>query len=120
MSDECLEVLGSTWPMFCQRATDWITENQNHKDIDMLGLLIHSTDRMRHTKIKAIRNLICPIAAGSSKPWEVVVGQAIARLEPGRLPDTSTSLADYIGRDAISSIISPANEIVSLGHQEST
>ena len=86
----------------------------------MLSSLIHSTDRMRHTKIKAIRNLICPIATGSSKPWEVVVCQAIARLEPRRLPDSSTSLADYIGRDAISSIIYPPHEIISLGHEEST
>lgn len=120
MSDECLEVLGSTWSMFCQRATEWIAENQSHKDIDMLSSLIQSADRMRHEKIKAIRNLICPIASGSNKPWEVVVGQAIARLEPRRLPDSSTSLVDYIGREAISSIISPADEIVSLGHQEST
>lgn len=88
--------------------------------MDILSSLIHSTDRMRYTKIKAIRNLICPIASGSNKPWEVVVGQAIARLDPRRLPDRSTSLADYIGRDAISSIVSPVHEIVDLSPLENT
>jgi predicted ATPase len=120
LSDECLDLLGSTWVLFCQRATEWIAENQNHKDIDILSSLIASLDRMRHSKIKAIRNLICPITSGSNKPWEVVVGQAIARLDPRCLPDSSTSLADYIGRDAISSIISPAEDSVSPDHLEST
>lgn len=101
ITDECLSVLGTSWLQFQQAADKWLLENPEHRDKALLAMLISSDDRLRHTKIKAIRQLICVIS-GTTKPWEVVVGQAIGSL--GGVTQTAgvVSLVDFIGRTACS------------------
>lgn len=99
VTDECLLTLGTSWPDFQQAAKKWLLENPSHRDKDLLSALISSDDRLRHKKIKAIRQLICVIA-GTSKPWEVAVGQAIGSLTVAPLTAGATSLVDFIGLPA--------------------
>ncbi len=80
-------------------ASEWLKDNEAHKDSDKIRELIKSDDRFRHTKIKAIRQLICSIAE-SNKPWEVVVGQAIGSLDSSALPNGPHDLPTLIGLDA--------------------
>jgi len=77
VTTESLAILGITWNQFQERARVWIGGHANHKNVDLVGKLIESSERLRHLKIKEIRQLIVAIA-GSKKIWEVVVGQALA------------------------------------------
>lgn len=104
LTEECLSVLGTTWSAFQESATQWVAQNGEHKDAPLVSQLIVSSDRLRDTKIKAIRQLICSIA-GSKKPWEVVVGQALGSPEVGSAPGTPSSMLSYLGATAAKSLL---------------
>jgi len=103
VTDECLSTLGTSWCGFQQATSKWLLENPSHRDKALLEKLISSSDRLRHTKIKAIRQLICVIA-GTTKPWEVVVGQAIGNLTAPNPAAGAVSLVDFIGNLACSKL----------------
>jgi ABC-type nitrate/sulfonate/bicarbonate transport system ATPase subunit len=105
VTKEALSVLQITWGDFITSAKIWLDRNTNHKDVQLINALISSGDRLRHRKIKAIRQLICSIS-NSTKPWEVVVGQAIARVDPLTLSDDPFGIADFIGRKAVVDLLS--------------
>lgn len=104
LTEECLRRLQTTWPQFQASARDWIAKNNTHRDIELVQKLVESVDRMQNQKIKQIRQLICAIA-GSTKPWEVVVGQALGALNAESLDDSTATLTDFIGRDAIIALL---------------
>ena len=106
LSDESLSILNTTWPKFCEKATEWSQSNSGHKDLSLITQLIASPDRLRHSKIKAIRQLICSIA-GSNKPWEVVVGQAIASLDISAINPSETGLVQLLGKNATATLLGP-------------
>ncbi len=100
VTSECLAILGLSWAEFQERAHAWINENRGHESIDLLQNLLSAEDRLRHTKIKAIRQLIVAIS-GSKKPWEVVVGQALSTVIGGTLPPKDAfSLLAFVGESA--------------------
>jgi AAA domain, putative AbiEii toxin, Type IV TA system len=105
VSDECLHVLRN-WTDFQTSAANWIKENSDHRDKELIEKLVISKDRMRHEKIKQIRQLICAIA-NSKKPWEVVVGQAIGTLDTSSLATGSDNLANFIGENTLQVLLSP-------------
>lgn len=104
LTDQCLSVLNKTWDEFKNLAVGWLNENEQHQDKRKIRELIESSDRLRNTKIKDIRTLICAIA-GSGKPWEVVVGQAIGRLDISNLPNGDFDLPNFIGLEAASTLL---------------
>ncbi|MBD2655435.1 AAA family ATPase [Synechocystis sp. FACHB-383] len=103
-TDECLALIGLTWGKFQQRAENWIQKNDKHRDVDLIKMLISSDDRLRHQKIKKIRQLICSIA-GSNKPWEVVLGQSIAALSAQTIINSGPHLSAYLGNALVKTII---------------
>jgi hypothetical protein len=97
---ESLAVLDITWVRFQELAGIWVGENPTHKDVGLVTELIASMDRLRHRKIKDIRQLIVAIA-GSKKIWEVVVGQALAStVGTSSLPADPFAMVRFIGADA--------------------
>lgn len=100
VTTECLTNLGVDWKQLQQLSESWLANNADHKDACALRKLIDSEDRLRNKKIKDIRQLIVSVA-GSKKPWEVVVGQALAAIV-GQVssPDDPFSLPAFVGRDA--------------------
>lgn len=109
VTDECLKILELDWEGFRTLARSWMADNPSHRDIDNVRELITAEDRLRHRKVKDIRQLICGIA-GSRRPWEVVVGQAIASLSSDEVPDDEPRLASYLGRALTRTIVAPAVE----------
>lgn len=105
LTDECLDILGTTWDGFIDQAQRWIDLHPEHKDLALVKILIASADRLRDTKIKAIRQLICSIG-GSNKQWEVVVGQAIGKLNPLEAASSPSSLISYLGERAARTLLS--------------
>jgi hypothetical protein len=106
LTDDCLAVVGKSWPQFQEAALQWVAENPTHRDVDLVKKLAAAPDRLRDTKIKAIRQLICSIV-GVTKPWEVVVGQALAAIDASREHSIDTSLGAYIGQHASKALLLP-------------
>jgi hypothetical protein len=103
ITDSCLAVMGTNWEEFCAKATEWARGNPTHSDRDLVAELTGSKDRLRHKKIKKIRQLICAIL-NCKKPWEVVVGQAIGALTDEDL-DNSILLVDFLGPEMVRDIL---------------
>jgi len=103
LTDPCLEVMGKTWEGFVVAATKWVEENPEHPDRNLVEELATSNDRLRHKKIKNIRQLVCAISE-CKKPWEVVVGQAIGALKNEDLVDVNMLIA-FLGPDMVRNVI---------------
>lgn len=105
LSNECLAELGCDWQGFKDNAVKWLESNQQHKDLPFIELLVIDEERMRHKKIKNIRQLICGIC-GSLKPWEVTVGQTIGKLSLNdfKFTEERSSIVSFIGIDALKSL----------------
>ncbi|MDV5823066.1 AAA family ATPase [Sphingobium naphthae] len=103
LTDPCLAVMNASWDGFVEKAAAWIAANPGHADIGMLQQATASGDRLRHTKIKKIRQLICAVL-DCKKPWEVVVGQAIGTLTKNDLTN-SNMLVAFLGTEMVSNII---------------
>jgi predicted ATPase len=103
LTDPCLAVMGTTWEGFVATATQWVVENPTHSDITFIKELTESEDRLRHIKIKKIRQLVCAVV-GCKKPWEVVVGQAIGGLTIEDLAN-SNMLVAFLGVEMVNNII---------------
>jgi energy-coupling factor transporter ATP-binding protein EcfA2 len=100
LTDECLHALGcDSWVTFVAKAKVWLSNNPSNKDARLLDKLIESQDRLRHTKIKGIRDVICSICE-KTKPWEVVIGQCLGNLKTAT-PKSDYSLAAFLGVDAV-------------------
>ncbi|MGH8157570.1 MAG: AAA family ATPase [Rhodanobacter sp.] len=105
VTTECLVKLGIDWTKFQKLAASWIEENKGHEDVALLKELTTSEDRLRHKKIKDIRQLVVSIA-GSTKPWEVIVGQALATtIETASNPTDPFALLAFIGEEAAKQLL---------------
>jgi ABC-type branched-subunit amino acid transport system ATPase component len=103
LTDGCLAVMGTTWEGFVAAATKWAEENTEHPDGTLVKELAGSEDRLRHKKIKKIRQLVCAVLE-CKKPWEVVVGQAIGALTSEDLAN-SNMLVAFLGSELVSDVI---------------
>ncbi len=103
LTDPCLAVMGTTWEGFVAAALKWIADNSEHRDISLVRDLVESGDRMRHKKIKKIRQLVCAVLE-CKKPWEVVVGQAIGALTNEDLGNLNM-LIDFLGAEMVTDIV---------------
>ncbi len=103
LTDTCLTVMNTDWDTLSRGIEQWALDNPEHPDVALMRLLTQAEDRLRNTKVKKIRQLICSIA-GSRKPWEVVVGQAIGTLQPDDITDDNM-LCKFLGPKIIREII---------------
>lgn len=104
LTDECLQVMHLTWVNFIEMAKKWILKNPHHPQKNLLEDIIQSTDRGRDRKIKDLRNVIIGIA-DAHKDWEIVVGQAIGRLEKDfSVGAKSFSIREFIGSGALQAV----------------
>ena len=80
VTDEVLEVLGTDWETLQAGLVKWIEDNPQHvRHAEVRAFQASGWDRRNHP-LKDLRMLIVGIT-GSSKPWEVATGQAIAGLK---------------------------------------
>lgn len=97
VTTECLSRLGLSWEGFQARAGEWLAAHADRDEAVLLQELVTSADRLRHKKIKALRNIILGIAK-CEKQWEVVVGQALASVIGGTVtPQDPYALLGFIG-----------------------
>ncbi|HDX8438605.1 TPA: AAA family ATPase [Aeromonas dhakensis] len=99
LTTECFRDHGLTSDEFLKRLVTWGQQYPNHQAASDLNILIKGYENRRAIKIKSLRNIIVALL-GSSKPWEVIVGQAIASYEEP-IQEDAHSLRSYLGEKAI-------------------
>jgi len=102
LSDEALALAETTWPEFKNKVHQWAQANAEHKYRGDVAVFVNGGfDRKGHN-IKTIRNIL--IGLVSNKPWEVLIGQAIAGLTPSS-GTADGSLRDFLGQKVCQRIL---------------
>jgi len=90
-----LASLKTNWDALQAKIELWINSNEGHVRYgNMVAFRDGGWDRKFH-QLKEIRLVLVDLA-GSNKPWEVIVGRAIASLSADS-PANEHSLKDYLG-----------------------
>lgn len=103
VTDDVLAALNTTWEEVEAGIESWIKVNKEHPHTDaMIAFQASGFDR-RMANLKAIRNDLMGII-GNSRPWEVIVGQSIARLDSSSSTQ-QYSLVDFLGSDLVAEFV---------------
>ncbi len=94
LSDDVLSLLGTNWDEMKESIAKWLREKPNHPKHAEMQAFAEKFDRQNH-KVKDLEVIFIYLSR-KSKPWEVVVGQAIANLNSGS-NKAKGSLADFLG-----------------------
>jgi len=106
LTDDVLTTLGTTWDQLKGRIKTWLKANATHPHFSAMKIFKDNGYDRKDSDIKVIRNDLMGII-GSEKPWEVVVGQVIAKLTW----DNSTNFQEegkmlsFLGRKVVENII---------------
>jgi hypothetical protein len=106
LTDEVLKLLTISWVDLQSRIDKWLKVNSDHIKYSVLKAFADSSyDRKMHN-IKDARNVIMGLTE-SSKPWEVAVGQTIAKLSWDEGTDFAkeTSIFNFLGEKTVKALI---------------
>ncbi len=112
LTNEVLQKLSTTWEQLKVQIDVWLDKNSDHQHYDVMnGFKNDSFDRKNYD-IKEIRNDLMGII-GSSKPWEIAVGQTIANLtwNDSTQFNQDGSIYSFLGKKLVQNII-PNNETI--------
>ena len=102
LTDDVLAACGTSWPAFREHLDGWLSRNESHSRAATVRELLEGNDR-RNSDLKRIRNLLLG-ELDTTKPWEVLVGQAIwvaFRDRQGGGPD---SISAYLGTEFVGAV----------------
>lgn len=102
LTNECLLEHDLNSGKFMGELQKWVNQFPDHNFAGEMRELIANFETRRRLKIKNLRNIIVAIL-GSNKPWEVVVGQTIAKYINESDSDEH-SIATYLGGKIKSSL----------------
>lgn len=103
LTTECLQLYDYTSEGFCNKISEWIGLNPSHQTTDALIALRDNFEERRTMKIKDLRNIILALL-GTTKPWEVLVGQIIVNNRGAGSTDPH-SLDNYLGQNVINKLL---------------
>lgn len=104
LTNECLEVHGYTPEEFKAKISQWVNLNPEHQTTEALISLRDNFANRRVIKIKDLRNIILALL-GTSKPWEVLVGQILVKNIDNNSTDPN-SIHTYLGAQVVDEIFS--------------
>lgn len=113
LSNEVLEKLGLSWDNLKKKIDDWIGKNTEHPHYSVMQQFKEGGYNRKDFNLKEIRNDLMGII-GSSKPWEVVVGQVIGNLSWNENTNFSKegSIYNFLGEKLIKNLC-PKNQPIS-------
>lgn len=95
-TEESLAVAGVSWDQVVEGCKTWIANYGGHAHFTAMKAFEDSGYDRLNANLKDIRNILLAIA-GVSKPWEVLVGQAIASACSGQALPGPHSIKNYLG-----------------------
>ncbi|WP_162178909.1 AAA family ATPase [Thioclava atlantica] len=99
VTDDVLAELGTDWTSLRGTLEKWISDNPDHSRFAAASAFRDSGWKRQNFQLKELRMLLVGLT-GSNKPWEVAVGQAIAKLPENRF-NGGHSLREYLGTKAV-------------------
>ncbi|MBK5265736.1 MAG: AAA family ATPase [Alphaproteobacteria bacterium] len=105
LSDDALEMVSISWVDFQSLVSNWLQGNKGHQyHAQMVTFVEEGFDRQGF-KLKNIRNILVGLI--THKPWEVLAGQAVAKLTTHTSPLVLSegSLASFLGAKVCSEIL---------------
>lgn len=109
LTDDVLISLGTTWDALKEKIENWLSNSSNHNHFEIMNSFKNEGFDRKEFDIKEIRNDLMGII-GSSKPWEVVVGSAIASLVVEDLTLINFSinnLFSFLGQKVVTNLLVP-------------
>lgn len=104
LSEDVLQRVRLDWRELQRRVSAWIEGNAGHPHLEAMTYFATSGWHRRDADLKEIRNDLVGLM-GSNKPWEILVGQAIAALSRGEGCQGADSLREYLGSGVCSVIL---------------
>lgn len=106
LTDEVLSAAGLDWAEAQRRVAEWVTRNDQHSRWNLVKNFIDDGFNRREYDLKDIRNVLVGDVLQSAKPWEVLVGQAIAGLarDPIAASSNEGSLETFLGEKVIGAL----------------
>ncbi|MDO9579291.1 MAG: hypothetical protein Q7J06_01810, partial [Bacteroidales bacterium] len=105
LTDEALAIIGSCWNSVRIGIEKWIQDNTLHPHFGAMCSFAQSSFDRRLSNIKTIRNDILGIL-GCDKPWEVVVGKAIASIaESNNYAYSEGKMANFLGKKVVENFL---------------
>lgn len=95
LSDDVLALAGIDWQEMVQRIQSFSDQNPQHIYSTQVTQFCENGFDRKNADLKKIRNVLVNLL--SNKPWEVLVGQAIAKLAVGQGKNGDHSLPEYLG-----------------------
>lgn len=110
LSDDVLALAGRNWVDMKTVVSAWVEAYPQHLYKAEMGQFVASDFDRRNFDLKPIRNIL--IGLMSNKPWEVLVGQAIAALAAEPTEATDGSLRQFLGEKVCTELLKlpPSNE----------
>lgn len=102
LSDQVLETHGFNADSFRAALEARVERIPEHKYTGVLRALVENFENRRTFNIKDVRNIVVA-ELGSNKPWEVLVGQAIAA-NVAVVNDNANSIQVYLGQKVITKL----------------
>ena len=96
LTREVLDQLGLSWETLVTRIEEWLEKNTGHPHYAAMRAFQESGFDRLTADLKDVRNDLVGLM-GSNKPWEVLVGQSIARLVGKPKTTDPHSLAAFLG-----------------------
>jgi len=104
VTDEVLISSGNTWEELAARIVMWLENNPLHPHFhSMMTFESGGFDRLS-SDLKDIRNDLLAML-GTTKPWEVLVGQSIAGIAGESSAEGTTTLAAFLGPRIVSELL---------------
>ncbi|MGJ4956271.1 AAA family ATPase [Bradyrhizobium sp. HKCCYLRH2015] len=103
LSDDVLASLDTNWAKMIEAIDYWLTQYPEHPQFKEMNKFKLSGYDRQLGNVKSLRNIFMMLA-GSQKPWEVAVGQAIGRLMSSSPEATDHSLTTYLGPKLIDAL----------------
>lgn len=107
LTDEVLAAAGLDWTEAQRRMADWAARNEPHSRCALVKKFIDDGYDRREHDLKDIRNVLVGDVLQSAKPWEVLVGQAIAALarDVTTAANNDGSLKTFLGAKVIAQLL---------------
>jgi predicted ATPase len=107
LTNEILASCGLDWQEARVRIEDWIAANEPHPRYDAMVAFRDGGFDREGADLKDLRMLLTGVILNSTKAWEVLVGQAIARLEKASEGTTPAegSLESFLGSKTVATLL---------------
>lgn len=104
LADEALTIAGIHWDSVVEGCKKWLSVYGGHPQYAAMKAFADGGFDRFNADLKDIRNILLAIL-GVSKPWEVLVGQAIASVALGQGQNTVHALSKYLGKKASAQLL---------------